>query len=105
MRLLEFGTAYEALPDVLKVLEDDHAEQQSRIDVLDMLQKAIYWNDHWSDGKIDLLARMTIAVQADYKLPPALYKQLLADLHKLGDGADQELAVRAKAILVKAQVK
>jgi len=90
LSLLKFGTAYEALPDVLKVLQDEHVNGEMKGRILDVLagmrlKSKIPW--------------IRIANQAVYRIPDPLLKEVLGILKRISESGDAKLAAKAKAIL------
>jgi hypothetical protein len=92
--LLDFGTAYESLPDLIKVLRDDAADTGIRRRILSVVKKMGLGRQ--SPG-------MVIADQAYYALPDGIRKEVLQTLGVLGRGKDPYLAVEAKGILAEAE--
>lgn len=93
--LLDFGTAYESLPDLIKVLRDDAADPEIRRRILSLVKKMGPRNE-WPG--------LVIAEgQAYYALPDDIRKEVLQTLGALGRGKDPYLAVEAKGILAEAE--
>jgi hypothetical protein len=93
--LLEFGTAYEALPDALKLLKDDTTPSEARKRILDMTAT-------WRLG--GGLVGLTIGENlAGYRMPPELVKETMDVLKSLSTGRDPDLAAKAREILKKSE--
>ena len=90
LSLLKFGTAYEALPDVLKVLQDEHVNDELKGRILDVLSGMRL------KGKTP---GINIADQAFYRIPEPLLKEVLGVLKRISESDDAKLAAKAKAIL------
>jgi hypothetical protein len=88
--LLKFGTAYEALHDVVRSLRDGQLDAQAKKRVLDILG-GVVWRGY---------PGLPIAGgRGFYVLPDALLRDVRAALRKISVGKSPELAAKARSIL------
>ena len=88
--LLTFGTAYEALPDLLRVLADESASPEIRTEILDILGKM-----HLTEE----FAGFSIGGQAYYRLPKELHQRALEAVKRVSRESDAALKRKARIIL------
>jgi len=94
--LLEFGTAFEALPDALELLRAETTPLEIRKRILDIV------------GKMNLregVPGFAVGEQAYYILPKDMHKGILGLLADLGRGADPSLSLKAREILRAAEAR
>lgn len=88
--LLEFGTAYQAMPELLDALTDDATPLDARGRMLDVL------------GKMYLTSKypgFRIADMAGYQLPEKVHRKALEVIGKLANSPEPALAEKARQIL------
>jgi hypothetical protein len=93
--LLEFGTAYEFLPDMLAVLRDENAALDVRQTILKFVARFHVSKD---------VRGVWIAEQAFYIPPPAVVTDLITTLKSVASGKDPFLSGAAKEILGRTQL-
>lgn len=90
LSLLEFGTAYEALPDIVKVLEDEKTKVGTKSRILEVLTPFRMGGEY---------AGINIAGQAYYRIPEQMLVEIRKTLKKIAEGDDVALATKARAAL------
>ena len=95
--LVEFGTAYEALPDLLEALEDESTSPPVRKQILDIFARMSLVDKQVSG--------LRIVGSGFYVLPNELHQRTLAVVKTIATGKDPQLAAKAKEILEDGQDK
>jgi hypothetical protein len=88
--LIEFGTAYEALPDVLTALRSDDSPTELRVRILRSVGKMCLFGD--SPG-------FSIAGQAYYDLPKEVQRNIVDTIRNLAASSDPKMRAEASAIV------
>lgn len=99
--LLEFGTAYEALHDVVRLLRDERLDAQAKGRILGALG-SINWANWLRDDDDVRSGRPGLAIaegQGYYLLPDAIVEDVRAALLDIRAGDNPELAAKARALL------
>jgi len=94
--LLQFGTAYESLPDMVKLLKDEDTPAEIRKRIFDIIGKM------WLAGG---LPGFRIGGLAGYRLPEDILKEIVALVKSLSTGKDPYLAAKAREILKTIEAK
>jgi len=88
--LLDFGTAYEALPDMLSLLKDAGTPLEIRLNILKVVQKTYPFRS---------LPSIHVASQAIYVLPKEMVETIRTMLPKLAKDKNPKLSALARTIL------
>ncbi len=99
LELLEFGTAYQSLPDLLEMLKDDKAPATSRAKLMDLLAKMGLHGKHPGFDINSQVYTFNYFGQIYYELSPELLKHTMDAITTVANGRDPFLAAKAKAIL------